>query len=73
MLVMESLFQNVAGLKALLKETSTQVLSCAICKILKNINFAEHLRTAASEETRSTSKDTTMVRYSFLTLNIYSI
>ena len=43
MLVKESLFQKVAGLKALLKRDS-----CAVCKIFKNISFEERLRTAAS-------------------------
>ena len=31
------------------KETLTQVFSCEICEIFKNIYFEEHLRTSASE------------------------
>ena len=31
------------------KETLTQVFSCEICEVLKNIVFIEHLRTAASK------------------------
>ena len=32
----------------LLKETPTQVFSCEYCKISKNTDFEEHLRTASS-------------------------
>ena len=38
--VLESLFNKVASLK----ETSTQVFSCELCKISKNTFFTEHLQ-----------------------------
>ena len=43
--MLESLFDNVAGLQAW---TPTQVFSCEYCEILKNTYFEEHLQTAAS-------------------------
>ena len=48
--MLEPLFNKVAGLRpgTLRKETPTQMVSCEICTILKNICFAEHPRTAAS-------------------------
>ena len=39
--VLESLFNKA------LKETPTQVFSCKLCDIFKNIYFEEHLRVAA--------------------------
>ena len=46
---LESLFNKVAGLKALLKillkRDSNTGVSCEICKIFKNTYFEEHLRT----------------------------
>ena len=49
--VLESLFDEVAGLEAcnfIKKETQTQVLSCEFSEILENIFFTKHLA-AASE------------------------
>ena len=47
--MLESLFNNVAGLKAcnFIKEvTSTNMFPCEFCKTFKNIYFVEHLRKA---------------------------
>ena len=37
------------GPATLLKKAPTQVFSCEFCKLLKNIYFKEHLRTAGSK------------------------
>ena len=41
--VLESLFNKVVGLA-----TPKQVFFCEYCEILKNADFEEHLRTAAT-------------------------
>ena len=48
-LVLGSLFNKVAGLPNLLKETPSQVFSCKICKIFKNTYCEEQLRMTASD------------------------
>ena len=42
------------------KETLTQVFSCEICEISKNIFFTEHLLATASEPLRSVSEKETV-------------
>ena len=42
------------------KETLTQVFSCEICQISKNIIFTEHLLATASEPLRSVSEKETV-------------
>ena len=52
--MLESLFSEVTGLRAwnfILKKTPTEVFSCEICEIFKNIYFEEHLRTTTSKQT----------------------
>ena len=49
--VLESLFNNAAGLKGcnfIEKKNPTQVFSYEYCEVSKNTNFEEHLRTDAS-------------------------
>ena len=51
--VLESLFDKVAGLRScnfIKKRLLTQVFSCEICEIFKNIYFEEHLRMTASKD-----------------------
>ena len=50
-LILESLFNKVAGLQACIsikKETLMQVLSCEHCKIFKNTSSEAHFSTTAS-------------------------
>ena len=42
--MLESLFNEVAGLQLYQKETPTEVFSCEFCEIFKNTFFREHLR-----------------------------
>ena len=48
-----SLKLQASGWQLYSKETPKQVFSCEICKIFKNTYFAEHLRTAASDGSKS--------------------
>ena len=45
--MLESLYNKV------LRETPTQVISCEYCEIFKKIDFEEHLRMAASSDSRT--------------------
>ena len=56
--VFESVFNRIAdlqGCNVTKKKTPTQVFSCDICEIVKNIYFEEHLQTITSNICRNNS------------------
>ena len=74
-LVLESLFNKVAGLKAcnmINKETPTYVFSCAYFEICKNIYFEKHLGTAASKTWSRKVLDFGKIAFSKNEINFYN-